>query len=113
MWCCREPFNPLEYSAEVIALSVLDLTSSLDAQQWLYQQTLATGTGVDSNIDMVYLGLEDGRFLGYFGPSSYTYGSSDYVEITATEMWAPRALGKFIPPKDVSPAFSPAFLGSI
>jgi hypothetical protein len=49
-------------------------TAMADIAFGLYKQVLATGLGDKSvtALDMIYVGLEDGRFVGYFSPTSYT-----------------------------------------
>ena len=85
-----EPFNPLKYTQESHELQFLDTAQTEDVRQLLYEQTLATGTGTNS-IDMVYAGLEDGRFVGYFSPTSHTYGADSTAD--AALDWAPYTLG--------------------
>lgn len=70
----QTPFIPLQYTAESHRMGFLSTASTEDVRQMLYEQTLASGAGV-SDIDMVYAGLEDGRFVGYFSAESYTYGA--------------------------------------
>lgn len=71
----------------------MDLTSTDAVREWCYTETLATGTGTWSSIDMLYVGMEDGRFLGYFSPTSYTFkgagsGAADDPELG----WSPYTL---------------------
>jgi hypothetical protein len=68
------PFTPMQYTAESHQMGFLSTSSTEDVRQMLYEQTLASDAGI-SSIDMVYAGLEDGRFVGYFSPESYTYGA--------------------------------------
>lgn len=91
----EEPFSPLDFTADAHRLDFLDLTDTLELQQWVYGQALATHTGdsTQSSIDMLYVGLEDGRFLGYFSPTSYTYrGAGDGAPDAAGLHWAPYTL---------------------
>ena len=91
----EEPFSPLDFTTDAHRLGFLDLSSTLELQQWVYGQALAThtGDGTQSSIDMLYVGLEDGRFLGYFSPTSYTYrGPGTGGPEAAGLGWAPYTL---------------------
>ena len=88
-----QPFQPLEYTTESYDLSFLDLTSTEAVREWCYTEALATGTGTTSAIDMLYVGTEDGRFLGYFSPTSYTFKGTGSGAASDSELsWSPYAL---------------------
>ena len=91
----EQPFEPLEYTTESYDMSFLDLSDTVEVREWCYAETLATATGdqTRSMIDMLYVGLEDGRFIGYFSPESYTFkgigaGTADDAELG----WSPHSL---------------------
>ena len=71
----ERPFEmALDFTEAAQHVGALDLTSRVQLSQVMYTQTLATKCGEPGNpFDMVYLGLEDGTFVGYFSPTSYTY----------------------------------------
>eukprot|EP01043_Picozoa_sp_COSAG02_P002144 COSAG02_NODE_49_length_45106_cov_298.436177_1_plen_422_part_00 len=96
----REPFEVLDLSLPMVSLGLLDVQDVSKTpllRQWLYNHIVATGTdstenGGDSAQTMIYIGLEDGRFLGYFGPeghSAYTLRTAS-GEAADTD-WAPYA----------------------
>ena len=68
------PFQTITYTEEAIALGLMDLTTPLYLRRLLYIQTTSLGLGDRdrTSIDMVYAGLENGLFLGYFSESVYT-----------------------------------------
>jgi hypothetical protein len=83
----QEPLIAIRSSLHMSELGYLPLhNNSADAnctaavagtetlRRWLYQQTLTARVGTASvPSTMLYVGLEDGRFLGYFSASSYTF----------------------------------------
>ena len=70
----NQPFEFFDLSMPMVALGLLDVqdAASNDAvRQWLYNHIVATGTdstehGGTSAQTMIYLGLEDGRSVGYW-----------------------------------------------
>lgn len=71
------PFETIRFSASSLKLGFVDLSPGYDPSELrrgLYNQVIALGVGdrQRTSIDMVYVGLEDGTFLGYFSPTSYT-----------------------------------------
>ena len=100
----QEPLSPVQYSEAACAMDFLDLDADTSARQWLYQQALATHTGdqeystqilgrEEPAMSMIYLGIEDGRFLGYFSDESYTYrGAGGGLPTDPALSWAPYTL---------------------
>ena len=74
----QRPFETIRFSESSLQLGFLDLsagpTYTAELRRELYNQVIGLGVGdrQRTSIDMVYVGLEDGVFLGYFSPTSYT-----------------------------------------
>eukprot|EP01043_Picozoa_sp_COSAG02_P047130 COSAG02_NODE_4484_length_5303_cov_2.581476_1_plen_1365_part_00 len=83
------PFSPIAFSEEQISMSFLGTTDE-ELRSWLYHQIIALGVGQSSWMTMIYMGLEDGRFLGYFSNSSYTERASS--GLAADLSWMPYTL---------------------
>ena len=64
-----DPADAVAYSLAAEELGLLEPTEQL--RTWLYSQTLARASS--SSFTMFYAGLEDGTFVGYFDPQSYTF----------------------------------------
>eukprot|EP01043_Picozoa_sp_COSAG02_P081150 COSAG02_NODE_19664_length_870_cov_2.312581_1_plen_201_part_01 len=91
----EQPWEPLDYTYESHNMSFLNLSDTIEVRQWCYAETLATGTGdrQRSMFDMLYVGLEDGRFIGYFSPTSYTFRGKDMGTPDDVELgWSPYSL---------------------
>jgi hypothetical protein len=90
-----KPFESLVGSQTAVQFGFLgSLQSSTLLRQWCYSQVLALGVGDHSvsSIDMVYVGLENGHFVGYFSPTIYTEraaGQGSAGDIP----WSPYTLG--------------------
>jgi Ca2+-binding EF-hand superfamily protein len=71
----QKPFEmALDFTEAADYIGSLDLADRQQMSRVMYTQTLATKCGEPGNpFDMVYLGLEEGTFLGYFSPTEYTY----------------------------------------
>jgi serine/threonine protein kinase len=79
-----QPFEFFDLTIPATTAGLLDVRSSeltADIRQWLYNHIVATSTdstenGGGSAQTMIYVGLEDGRFVGYYGPEgvrAYTF----------------------------------------
>jgi hypothetical protein len=95
-----EPFEVLDLSLPMVSLGLLDVQDVSKTpllRQWLYNHIVATGTdstenGGDSAQTMIYVGLEDGRFLGYYGPEGRSAYSVRATSGRAADTdWAPYA----------------------
>jgi hypothetical protein len=71
----QKPFEmALDFTEAGNHIGTLDLADRQQMSRVMYTQTLATKCGEPGNpFDMIYLGLEEGTFLGYFSNTSYTY----------------------------------------
>jgi hypothetical protein len=87
----EHPFETIRFTETEVEMGFLETTTER-LRQWLYHQvvTLHAGDPSRSSITMVYVGLEDGRFLGYFSSTSYTEraGSGNATDLD----WAPYTL---------------------
>ena len=83
------PFSPMAFSEEQISMSFLGTTET-ELRSWLYHQIIALSVGQSSWMTMVYMGLEDGLFLGYFSNSSYTERASSGLAVNVS--WNPYTL---------------------
>ena len=89
------PFHTINRGMAASRMGFLDVTSSDDVRNWIYQQMVAMNVvvGAKNGIDMVYVGFEDGRFIGYFsieGVKQYTFrpaGDAPPSDLS----WAPHA----------------------
>jgi len=78
------PFESIRVTQPMFKMGFLDASATPGAtrelRQWFYNLALSSGTGGDGAAQtMVYMGMEDGRFLGYFAPGgerAYTYRAS-------------------------------------
>jgi hypothetical protein len=89
-----KPFESVRFSQSSMQFGFLgDLSSAELLRQWVYSQILALGVGdvSVSSIDMIYVGLEDGLFVGYFSPASYTERAAG-AGSAADLPWSPYAL---------------------
>lgn len=85
-----QPHVLLEYSYNQINMDFLQTTTTVELRQWLYNQIVSLRATGFKQIEMVYAGLDDGRFLGYFSVSSYTERASTG---SATDLeWFPYTL---------------------
>ena len=64
-----DPADAVVYTLAAEELGLLEPTEQL--RSWLYSQTLARASS--SSFTMFYAGLEDGTFIGYFDPQSFTF----------------------------------------
>ena len=64
-----DPADAVVYTLAADELGLLEPTEQL--RSWLYSQTLARASS--SSFTMFYAGLEDGTFVGYFDPQSFTF----------------------------------------
>jgi hypothetical protein len=88
----ERPFETIRFSEASLELGFLDLAAGYDTSQvrrGLYNQVIGLGVGdrQRTSIDMVYVGLEDGVFLGYFSPTSYTERAASGLAVDLS--WAP------------------------
>lgn len=89
----QKPFQQaLDFTEATGHIGVLDDADRVQLSRVMYTQTLATGCGEPGNaFDMVYLGLENGLFTGYFSPTSYTYRPPS-GDMAGQLSWAPYTL---------------------
>lgn len=73
----QRPFEQaLEFTEAAGRAGSYDRADRVELSRLMYTQTLSTGCGSNepgNAFDMIYLGLENGIFAGYFSPSSFTY----------------------------------------
>lgn len=79
-----QPFEFFDLTLPATAAGLLDIQNPArtpEVRRWLYNHIVASGTdstenGGESAQTMIYVGLEDGRFIGYYGPEgdrAYTF----------------------------------------
>ena len=70
----EEPWSTIRFTVTSLQLGFLDSASTTAVRQYFYNQIVAVGVGdrTRTSVDMIYAGMEDGRFIGYFSPTSYT-----------------------------------------
>ena len=91
----REPGQMVALSSPAFAMEVIS-SETEEIREWLYTQTVAVSNSDESGITMLYTGLSDGRFVGYYNPTSYGFraaGSSVFANIS----WAPYATAAGVP----------------
>ena len=99
----REPGNLLALTRPAYSMEVVSGTCTKDGtealREWLYTQTVAVGNRAGgSAITMIYAGMEDGTFVGYFDPDSYTFRAAGESRAGASEqIWAPHADAADVP----------------
>jgi Ca2+-binding EF-hand superfamily protein len=84
--------TPAELVDLTLAAYEMGSLSTPDAmREWLYAQVKAGGgEGCDSEVTMIYAGLEDGRFAGYYDPERYTSRGAGEARADAPDtIWAP------------------------
>eukprot|EP01043_Picozoa_sp_COSAG02_P028160 COSAG02_NODE_1694_length_11277_cov_36.084855_8_plen_1845_part_00 len=70
----EEPWRSIRFLATEVELGFLDHRNTEAIRQTIYNQVVALQVGdrFQTSIDMMYCGMVDGRFEGYFSPTSYT-----------------------------------------
>lgn len=95
----REPGMLLElsrpaYSMELVAASCAQ-TETAELRELLFMQSVAVASRAaagGSGITMLYCGMQDGRFIGYYEPTRYTTRASGASNPASAELtWAPYA----------------------
>ena len=114
----REPGSVLElsrpaYAMELVAASCAS-SETTELRELLFLQSVAVNGRVGgTGITMLYAGMADGRFIGYYSPERYTFRAADDSATSSAELdWlpygsadaVPAALGKKRPTCDLSPA---------
>lgn len=87
----RFPFETISFSLPMADMGFLDLDSGEEVREWLYNQIVATGQAaahgaMGGNITMLYVGKEDGVFVG-FHTGNLVYRSRSAS--AASFSWAP------------------------
>eukprot|EP01043_Picozoa_sp_COSAG02_P002899 COSAG02_NODE_68_length_42582_cov_52.351129_35_plen_961_part_00 len=89
-----QPAYALELVAESCAAS-----ETVELRELLFLQSVAVASQADgTGITMLYAGMEDGRFVGYYDPERYTFRAADWsVASSPDHSWSPYASADDVP----------------
>ena len=99
----REPGNLLDLTRPAYSMEVVNETCRKDGtealREWLYTQTVAVGNRAGgSAITMIYAGMADGTFVGYYEPDRYTFRAAGESGAGPSEqIWTPHADAADVP----------------
>lgn len=93
----REPGAVLELSHPAYAMELA--FDTVELRELLFLQSVALANRAEgSGITMLYAGLADGRFIGYYSPERYTFRATGQSAASSPELvWTPYASADDVP----------------